>query len=314
MRKKLLLLFKARSWSWAYGMVVSVAALACLETRKPKPKIMPSRSELLAAWQALNAEFGFTEAKALSLFGKDFSLKPTPDLKKTIVQEMTQLFESESYLSEQYLIRAVARAVMAKGIPGQHIIDQVRAHLRNDSSLVHLNRSNQNSLTSRNPQYATRKTLDEENEMLTTLLEKSPKSHVVRKRVLQRLLDKHLPLHAELSPDEEQRNIEQRQAVRHITAPGHAVVEGGAGTGKGYVAMVAAAVWSKCGYTVRGIAPTAMVKERLEQSTGIECCTVASLLTRLNRKKNFRFHHKRQLKRLVTGKRTYVRRQGEIAI
>lgn len=89
-------------------------------------------------------------------------------------------------------------------------------------------------------------------------------------RVSERALDRALAARPELSE-------EQREAVRHVTAPGRiAAVVGFAGAGKSTMLGVARAAWNGGGYRVVGGALAGKAAEGLERSAGIPSRTLAS--------------------------------------
>ena len=287
------------------------AAVATLDTRKRKPEIPPSQSDLLELWRHINAEFGFTEAKAQRLLGRASAPQHPPVLKGHIAQAMHELLETESYFSEQQLIRQVARKVVAEGVAATEIIDQVRSFLLHEPDLVFLQSRKQE------PLFTTREMLVLESEMLAAInAGRNDTSHVVKKPIVHRALDQHLPLHADLTEDERARNEEQRKAAYKLTAtPGQVqVLEGLAGTGKGYAAMVAAHIFSKAGFRVIGMTPSAVAAAILQASTGKESDTIAMRLVQLNGRKNFAYHHKQQFKRLFQGQRTYAYRGSQLRL
>jgi Ti-type conjugative transfer relaxase TraA len=71
---------------------------------------------------------------------------------------------------------------------------------------------------------------------------------------------------------------EQQKAVEHVTAPGGlALIAGAAGTGKSAALGAAREVWEAAGYRVRGAALAGKAAEALQQASGIESRTLASL-------------------------------------
>jgi conjugative relaxase-like TrwC/TraI family protein len=279
------------------------AAAATLDTRKSKHKSPPPRAELLKRWQETNRQFGFTEAKAQQLLGKVAAVVEPPSLKKHITNAIGTLLESESYFSEQQLIRQVAIDVMGNGSSAAHIIEQVKAHVIENSDLVAL------GIVDHEAQFTTHDVLNEEKQLLDAIAQgKDDTLHLVGKSAVEQIVDRQLPLTPNLTDDEQRRNQEQRNAVRQLTTrPGNIqVMEGMAGTGKTYTLKVAREAWERAGYRVVGMALSGVAAGKLQEDAGIESETIALRLAQLDGSRDFKRHHKRQLKRLIQGKRTYA--------
>ena len=80
---------------------------------------------------------------------------------------------------------------------------------------------------------------------------------------------------------------EQNHAIKHITQEAGAVkvVEGMAGTGKGFILGVAHKVWQESGLEVHGAALAGKAADGLKQSTGIPSQTLHSLIEQLDQNK-----------------------------
>jgi conjugative relaxase-like TrwC/TraI family protein len=279
------------------------ASVAARRTRKAKPDRTPPRGELLRRWRKINSTFGFTEKDAQRLLGRAAIATRPPCLKKTIALGVAKLLEIESYFSEQLLIRYVACEVVGEGISAARIIDEVREYLACDPDLVSLGTYRQEA------QYTTREMLELEKELFALIREaRNDASHRVPDAIVQRLLDERLPLGANLTDDELARNTEQRKAVLAMTRTTGAikVLEGMAGTGKTYVFSIVKEAFEKAGYDVQGMALSAVAARNLEEGSGAKSQTIAKRLLQLEGRGDYVRHHKRQLKRLLSGKRTYA--------
>jgi conjugative relaxase-like TrwC/TraI family protein len=277
------------------------AAAAALDTRRSK-QLPPARAELLKRWQTTNLEFGFTDKDAERLLGRVKPLARMQDLTKEIRQGVEELLESESYFSEQRLIRNVALQVMGKGLPADHIVEKVQDYIATNADIVPI------GVFHDEWQFTTREMLDMEQELFRQIkVAANESSHLVELMVVERLLDERLPLSSELTEDEFRRNTEQRAAVMTLaTAPGSvAVLEGMAGTGKTYTLSVARQAWEKAGFDVTGMALSAVAARNLHAGSGIPSETLAMRLLQLDGRSGFARHHKRQLGRLLKGKSTH---------
>jgi Ti-type conjugative transfer relaxase TraA len=73
-------------------------------------------------------------------------------------------------------------------------------------------------------------------------------------------------------------SVEQRDALRHVTRGGDlSLVIGYAGSGKSAMLGVAREAWEEAGYNVRGAALSGIAAENLENGSGIQSRTIASL-------------------------------------
>lgn len=282
------------------------AALAALDTRKEEPESPPTLEELIKGFQETNARFGFTTAKAMRLLRRVKELpEEHPVLERQIADAVDELLKIQSYFSEQELIREVAREVMVQGVPASEIINQVRGYLTTNSEIVPLANKKYP------PLFSTRAMIDEERKFLASVREgRRSTRHVVNKELAWKIINKELPLHPQLTDDERIRNEEQRKAAFQLTTRRGdvQVLEGMAGTGKTYTLNVCKKIWEAAGFRVTAMALSGVVAEKLQDDTGIESATIALRLLQLNRRADMRFHRKRQLKRLLKGKRTYAYR------
>jgi conjugative relaxase-like TrwC/TraI family protein len=287
------------------------AAVAALDTRKAKPDCIPTLSELLRDWQETNAQFGFTTEKAHELLGRASAPITPPNLKPRITNAIQEILECESFFAEQELIRHVARAVVAEGVPAAEIIGQVQTYLLERRDLVPL------ATRDYEPLFTTREILKIERELLAAIERgRHVTSQVVGDPLVKRYLDKLLPLNGKLTEKERTRNKEQRKAVIHFVSGSGCfkVAEGMAGTGKTYMISVARQIWEKAGFKVLGMALSAAAAANLQEGAGIESETIAMRLLQLDSRRSFASHHKRQLKRLLQGKRTYAYRGRQLRL
>ncbi len=287
----------------AKGLYTPKAAAIAAQGTRTESEELPPIEELLKLWLPLNTDFGFTEKVAQRLLGKAQVSTQTPNLSANIAQAIEALLTIESHFSEQQLLRQVAKAVVAEGVRAKEIVEQVRADLANNTEMVPLKPKGVE------PRYTSREMLALESELLSIIKKgKTDTHHVVKDHIAKRELDKHLPLDPGLTEDERFRNEDQRNAGLQITTqPGQfKVLKGVAGAGKSYLLGVANKIWSQAGLRVTGMAISGVVAARLQRDTGIECETIAMRLKQLDSKDDFVFHHKRQLKRLLKGKRTYA--------
>ncbi len=278
-------------------------AVAALDTRKEKSETPPTRAELFRRWQEINHSEGFTDEVVQSLLGKATAPKEPVVLRPSILRCVHELLDSQSYFSEQELIRAVAKKQIGKWVSASEVVEQVKEFLAVDSQIVFLGPLDHEA------QFSTRAMLDLERKLMAALDEgKHDRSHVIKVDIVNRILDERLPLGPQLTEDELIRNKEQRAAViKLLCNPGNVqVLEGMAGTGKTYVLAIVKEILQKMGRRVTGTALSAVVARNLKEGVGIESATIATRLLQLNPRKSFAFHHKRQAKRFLKGKRTYA--------
>jgi conjugative relaxase-like TrwC/TraI family protein len=281
------------------------ATIAAIATRKWKGPL-PPEAELIAAWREVNSRFGFDDAAVEKLKGAYKAPRdPAVELSTAIREAISGLLASQAHFSEQELLRAVFDAARGRGISPRRVLRAVQA-LINSNLLFHL------SPKARFPRYTTPEMLRIEKAMLAAIESlRDDASLVLPKHRVQRLLDRNLPLTGEtLSEDHLKRNQEQRRAIEYLTtSPGKIqFVSGLAGTGKTHVLGCCCKLWQSQGLRVVGMALAGIAKENLAKGAGIPSETMALRLRQLSWKKDFLRHHKRQLRRLIRGKRTEVYR------
>src|SRR5205814_896344 len=157
--------------------------------------------------------------------------------------------------------RQTAGKVIAKGVRAEEIISQVRGFILDHPELIPLQARKHEQF------FATRETVELEKGIWTAIEEgRDNTHHVVKKAIADRVLAKDLPIHAGLTDDERVRNEEQREAVIQLTTkPGQfQALEGMAGTGKSYTLKTAHKIWSRAGFTVIGMAPSAVAAGNLQ--------------------------------------------------
>lgn len=233
------------------------AEIAALETRRGKVA-MPA--ELLSKrWKEVAAEHGLDRNAALRLLNRT-DRSPAAINLDLVSYAIQKVLESQSFLSERDLIRAVAERVQSIGANSTDLIAKVRSGLKNLVPLGNLGRE---------AQFTTQEMLDLEKRILarTHLGRLSMQQLIDRKRIFEIAAEHNL-------------SQEQINALLHVAnRPGNTqIVQGLAGTGKSTLFKAARIAFEESGFKVLGLSLSGKAAEGLEQSSGIESFTIASAL------------------------------------
>lgn len=241
--------------------------IATFATRENKTSEI-SRSVLFQQWQA--------EATALSyqsdLVQQCRIYQPIQSKMLTPMEIFTDLHQQMSTFRPQQLYHAVA--VAGQGLLNADSVNKYIDEILHDPELLRLQTIN----------HKLDRGLDQTELLFTTQTQLALEQNLLdrarnREHETQHQIDIDPILigHANLT-------IEQQSALEHIAvkAGGVKVVQGMAGTGKGYLLGVAQIAWEKAGFDVRGTALAAKAAQGLQESTQIQSQTLHSLIYQLN--------------------------------
>lgn len=248
--------------STAQGMQIATFA-----TRENKTGEI-SRSQLFSKWQS--------EAIALSYqpdLVQQCQKYQSPQSKMlSPIEIFTELHQQMSTFTPQQLHHAVA--VVAQGHLNGDGINQYIDEILKNSELVRLQSINpklDRGLDQNELRFSTRTQLALEQHLLDQA--KNRQDEVQHQIVVDSLLIEHANL-----------TKEQKVALEHIIMGKGAVklVQGMAGTGKGYLLGIAHLAWENVGLDVRGATLAAKAAQGLQESTQIPSQTLHSLIHQLN--------------------------------
>ncbi len=254
------------------------AETAALATRQGKE--IADTGALRAEWQKRAAVHGITaDSLEAARFHADAE-QPVYDRK----QVLAALTRGESTFAEPAVWREVAIAML--GVGNADAIEAEVAELLQDQELVRLRARQDLADTTatgkKRPawqqtqqRYTTRAMLQLEHEMVALAeAAQSTTAHAVQATVVdQAMVDFSTEAGFQLSG-------EQQAALRHICqADGDVrLVRGAAGAGKSKMAQAARMAWQAAGFRVRGAAVAGKAARGLQNDSGIESSTIASLL------------------------------------
>lgn len=236
--------------------------VAALDTRRAKEHV--SQSGLLAGWQAAGSAIGFGPEQA----AQARQAGPVQGEPVSRADLLAALTERDSTFQERDIYRVVATMGQGAGIDAQGVRQTV-ADLMTDQELVRLVHRETGAVA-----WTTREMQTIERGMLDTSTKLDARSS--------HSLDS-TSVDAALAQFEREKGFslsdEQGAAVRHICqGSDFSQVQGGAGTGKSTMAEAARFAWEAQGLTVRGAAISGKAAAGLQDGSGIQSQTVASLL------------------------------------
>ena len=129
------------------------------------------------------------------MLGKLKTKPKRPNFTKLIANAVAFLHEKESMFTEQQVIRQVARDAIGLDISAAQIIDETRFFLTSDPNIVPLQKGIEKV-------YTTRRMLTIEKGLLEAVEQgKKDQSHLVKQRLVAKIVDARLPLGPDLSED-----------------------------------------------------------------------------------------------------------------
>lgn len=240
-----------------------VAAVSAIETREAKEAV--SRQQLFFQWRALGEERKWTTREASAIFSKPQEERlPTRSVEDIARVAVSKLMSTQAHFTRGDLIRGMAEEAQVEGLYIQDLLKAAHSYLLADQEIVRL------GVCASQERFTTPSMLDLERALIATAKHlASDDSHTVSQDRVVRLL-----------PGKSDLNVEQLNAVWHLTAAtgGVAVVSGMAGTGKTRMLNEARIVWESEGKQVIGAALSGRAAKELESGSGIRSNTVAKLL------------------------------------
>ncbi|SEL34644.1 MobF family relaxase [Acinetobacter sp. DSM 11652] len=244
--------------------------IATFATRENKTGEI-SRSQLFAQWQSEAMQLGYQS----NLVQQCQNFLSTEHSLLTPMEIFGELHQQMSTFTPQQLYHAVA--VAAQGHKNFEGINQYVDEILKNSELVRLQSINprlDRGLDQTELRFTTRTQIALEKHLLD---QAKQRQHETQHQIV---FDPLLIKHANLTR-------EQRVALEHITTQfgGVKIIQGMAGTGKGYLLGVAHLAWENVGLDVRGATLAAKAAQGLQESTQIPSQTLHSLIHQLNTKK-----------------------------
>lgn len=241
--------------------------IATFATRQSK-QVVESRAMLVESWEATGRDNGITcgDIQKLRSFAPQTLIMPTH------AQMFDLLTEKMSTFTPMQLHQTVA--VSAQGVMDAHEIEAYVNELLINVELVRLIASNK-QLDKRSGLTECRFTTQSQIKLEQSLVDDSKK----RGGELDHFAD---PTNA--ISDYPTITAEQITALRYITSEpgGVKIVEGLAGTGKGFMLRIACQAWTEAGFEVRGTALAGKAADGLQQSSDIPSQTVHSLIDEID--------------------------------
>lgn len=241
--------------------------LAALSTRQAKSKDL-NAVEFHQRWQVEAAEMNFSADQAFGAEIEAVELGPMPRPDKLL----TKATAMDAVIEDRHIWRAVAVAAQHRGLGLEAIREHVDLVMRS-SEIMRLVHPESGAV-----KYTTRKLYRQEREIIRAAQERSDETHHA---VPLSMVDAALEQFADQKGFS--LTAEQADAVRHVAAlrGGVRVVVGDAGTGKSTSMEAARLAWEANGQRVLGAAISGKAAAGLQEGSGIESCTIASLLLSL---------------------------------
>ena len=244
--------------------------IATFATRENKTGEI-SRSQLFAQWQSEAMQLGYQS----DLVQQCQNFRSTEHSLLNPIEIFSELHQQMSTFTPQQLYHAVA--VASQGHLHANGVNQYVDKILHDPELVQLQAINHKldrGLDQTELRFTTQAQLTLEKHLLD---QAKQRQHETKHQIV---IDPLLIEHANLTR-------EQQLALEHITTQsgGVKIIQGMAGTGKGYLLGVAHLAWENVGLDVRGATLAAKAAQGLQESTQIPSQTLHSLIHQLNTEK-----------------------------
>lgn len=244
--------------------------IATFATRENKTGEI-SRSQLFAKWQSEALQLGYQT----DLVQQSQNFQLTENSLLTPMEIFNELHQQMSTFTPHQLHHAID--VAAQGYLNASGVNQYVNNILKHPELVRLQ--------SINPKLD--RGLDQNELRFTTQTQL-----ILEQKLLDQARNRqHETMHQiQVSPtlvEQSKLTVEQQRAFEHITTQsgGVRIIQGMAGTGKGYLLGVAHLAWKNVGLDVRGATLAAKAAQGLQESTQIPSQTLHSLIHQLNTKK-----------------------------
>ncbi len=262
-----------------------------LTTRIAKGRV--ARSELFRQWRRVGEELGFSMEQVNRSAEQPLSTREHRESVRVSVEAaVDELKETRASFAEHDVLRESAMRLAADGASLAALAGVTKEVLVASDEVVTLAAQNGYEQFAAKANVAQQEGLSRAAEALHGRC-----GHTVRDKHVERALSQYKDL-----------TEEQRSLVRDLAASSSDLtcLTGTAGTGKTTVLAASAAAWRRQGFHVLGVATTPSSVESLGTAAGIESLTVGSFLYRQSRPLLHAVdHHRRQIGRALSGKRTH---------
>lgn len=241
--------------------------IATFATRENKTGEI-SRSQLFAQWQSEAMQLGYQS----NLVQQCQNFRSTEHSLLTPMEIFSELHQQMSTFTPQQLHHAVA--VASQGHLNADGIHQYIGEILQHPELVRLQSIN----------HKLDRGLDQTELRFTTQTQLALEKHLLDKAKQRRHETQHQIIVDPLLIEHANLTREQKVALEHITTQfgGVKIIQGMAGTGKGYLLGVAHIAWENVGLDVRGATLASKAAQGLQESTQIPSQTLHSLIHQLN--------------------------------
>lgn len=242
------------------------AEIAALETREVKGHA--ARETLLVEWRKVGEEHGFGPRELLAILNGPRQVRGAEEaLRSQLADAPERLTDRRAFFGVKDLVRHVAEQAQALAVGAKAILKGCENLIRHSPDIVPL------GLRFREAIFTTREMLQLEKDLMKQV---GVAASWAWRGVSDKILQGVFSIRSTITE-------EQKAAVRHITqeTAGIATITGMAGTGKTFMLDAARLALELGGYRVRGAALAGKAAEGLQQGSGIQSSTIASLLVGL---------------------------------
>lgn len=241
--------------------------IATFSTRENKTGEI-SRSQLFSQWHSEAIQLGYQS----DLVQQCQNFQSTEHSLLSPIEIFSELHQQMSTFTPQQLYHAVA--VASQGHLHADGVNQYVDKILHDSELVRLQAIN----------YKLDRGLDQTELRFTTQAQLTLEKHLLEQAKQRQHETQHQIVVDPLLIEHANLTREQKLALEHITTQsgGVKIIQGMAGTGKGYLLGVAHLSWEQVGLDVRGATLSAKAAQGLQESTQIQSQTLHSLIHQLN--------------------------------